>query len=101
MGNILQFPKRNKGRVRRSTGHLAWGGYTLLQHDCDRTNLVRFNRREVDEVSNGQIALFLATAMFIHAPRETRDAIRRTVQIRATVEGRIEAQALLRIIGDA
>lgn len=81
MAQILQFPQRNKGRVRKSESHGAGGFIALVQMDCDTSKVVRFDQRKVERVSDGTIVMFLALAMFEQADEEMRKAVVRRTEV--------------------
>jgi hypothetical protein len=67
MATILQFPQRNKGRVRKSTGPRSEGALAMHQFDAHPENVVRFDA-DTAETSAAELALFLCEAILRKTP---------------------------------
>lgn len=72
---ILQFPQRNKGRVRKSTGARAEGMFAMHMHNATADNIEIFNtHREIDGFD--YLAYTLSTIIGA-LPPEARQQIKR------------------------
>jgi hypothetical protein len=70
-------------------------------HDVDRSNVERYDQREVERVDHGSIALMLATALYASASREQRSKIKDATKCWAygrSAKNRADAAALLNLI---
>ncbi len=72
---ILQFPQRNKGRVRKSTGARAEGMHAMNMHDATAENIEIFNtHREIDGI---EYLAYTLSAIINVLPPEGRQQIKR------------------------
>lgn len=94
---LLQFPQRNKGRVRKSGSLQAMGEYSLRACEREPANVERLDdRREVD-TDQGQLALLLAATVFSALPKTKKATLRRTLDEISQLDPR--AREILHIIG--
>lgn len=106
MSDVLLFPPRNKGRIRKSRSPEAMGrcSISLLERDGDSipSNVadVRTGKAE-PHIDDGSLALRLAIAVFATLEADKKNEIRRVVRSFARHEdGRVgdESRALYRLL---
>lgn len=101
---VIPFPQRNKGRVRRSQGVGAWGIDSMRNFGIDdrrHPKVVRIDQHELDDVSNEDLAIFLATALFVSLDDDAKRKVRIQTEL-ATISlrgaKRTTAKALFQLI---
>jgi hypothetical protein len=102
MGNILQFPQRNKGRIRKSTGPWSEGAFAMFRLDKHPANVELFEKAAADEcVGTADLALYLAALALQYSP-ELRETVTRRVLIDRSLgksrSGRLRAVAAAEIL---
>jgi len=84
--NVLQFPQRNKGRVRKSKGPQAEGVLAMAQFATYPDNVEHFDRDRFDEVSALDLVAFGFNALYRELPIETRIEVKRSAMISAALD---------------
>lgn len=96
MGDILQFPQRNKGRVRKSQSLETMGECALNRVQTRPANIeVLADHRECD-ADHGHLALMLAATIFATLPAQRKNRLANT--LRGIAIGDQRARQLLRIL---
>lgn len=83
--NILQFPVRNKGRVRKSKGAQAEGVGAMLQFGIYPPNVAHFEQESFDDIEIEELLAYAFDAMRASLPAETNQRIVRTCLIDAAL----------------
>jgi hypothetical protein len=104
--NLVAFPSRNKGRVRKSTSLDAMGRCSLARLDRDREdippNVVDIREGQpAPELDSGSAALRLALAIFVTLGPDKKETIRDAMRFHARHtdgEAGDDARALLPIL---
>ena len=77
MGTILQFPTRNKGRVRKSTGWAAEGLLAIHQTGKPRPdNCEIFNAHREQEIDRSDFLAYLLETMLNKMPSDFKQGVR-------------------------
>lgn len=87
--DILSFPTRNKGRVRKSKGAQAEGVCAMLQFGGAGDNVVHFDRGsvlEADAFRRVEILSYAFTKLLNKLPQETQSELSRSFMIDAVFE---------------
>lgn len=76
MTNIVQFPPRNKGRVRKSTSANAEGMLAIHQFEAGGQNVEIFNERREEAFDRTDFMAYFLQTIFNSLPADTRQAVR-------------------------
>ena len=101
MATILQFPQRNKGRIRKSTGAHAEGVFSMTQFESCPDNVTHFRRAEFDDVSILELIAYKLDSMFVALDADTRKAIRRHAMIDAALGNTPQRQLIGAVLSNA
>lgn len=100
MQTILQFPARNKGRVRKSQGFMAMGECAMKMAELpaipDNVERLVEARADAADYSTGDLGLFIATA--VYAVLDERQKASLTGQLKSMATSDPRAVAVLRIL---
>lgn len=72
MSNILQFPQRNKGRVRKSESFATMGECAINHLGADETNVERLSVHRAESVSDTEVSQLLSAVLSAVCPRRRR-----------------------------
>ncbi|MDP4540142.1 hypothetical protein Q9K01_10935 [Qipengyuania sp. DY56-A-20] len=83
---ILQFPTRNKGRIRKSTGANSEGLFSMHQFKVEAGGSIEvFNLYREDEVSRDEFVAYFFQQVFNNLPKEAREAVRKSASCDAAL----------------
>jgi hypothetical protein len=85
MGNILPFPQRNKGRIRKSTGAFSEGLFSIHQCGGSGENVEVFNAHRSDEVTDSEVIGYFVRTVANILPPELRQKIKRRAMCDSTL----------------
>lgn len=98
MTNIVQFPRKNKGRIRKSTGSHADGIFAMMQFESYPKNVEHFQRNELAEVDANTLLALAFDILLRQLSIETRKNVKHSAMVEAalgeTPRKRIVAAAL-------
>lgn len=102
--NVLTFPERNKGRVRK-TRSMEAGGELILnimarQGESEPDNVSRIRPMPEPAVVERSPALLLAVAVWASVPADRQDDVRRQIRYVASAQHCPHALALLPLLGE-
>jgi hypothetical protein len=83
MSNIVQFPQRNKGRIRKSTGPRSEGISAMVQFGARPKNVEHIRRSEFGCVDVTHLIAFALDTIIMKLPKETRQEVLRSALIKA------------------
>ena len=83
--NIIAFPVRNKGRVRKSNGARAEGAFAMMQFEAYPSNVAHIEQERFAEVELVELLAYAFDAMRASLPPETRQQILRKCLIDAAL----------------
>lgn len=85
--NILQFPTRNKGRIRKSTGLGSEGLFAIHQGGGGGENVEVFNAHRSGEVTDIEVIGYFVRTVANSLPPELRQKVKRRAMCDATLGG--------------
>ncbi|WP_226662927.1 hypothetical protein [Alteriqipengyuania lutimaris] len=81
--NVIAFPARNKGRVRKSKGFCSEGIHSMIQFSVYPCNVIHYDQEEIDGIHTLELLAYAFDTLRATLPRETNDALFRHALIDA------------------
>lgn len=82
---ILQFPQRNKGRVRRTNSARAEGLWAMHQYNTTADNIEIFNDHRISEAGAVETLGYAVNAILNTLPRDITEKIKRRARAGAVL----------------
>ena len=83
MGEVVQFPTRNRGRVRKSTGAWAEGIHAMIQFDSRPDNVHHVHESRFDSLARLEMLACGFNLLVQALPCEIQESLWRRVMIEA------------------
>ena len=103
--NVLTFPLRNKGRVRKAQSMNACGEMVLnsmaVRGEGEPDNVVRLHPLPEPAAVERSAALLLAVSVWATVPQDRREDVRRQIRFIASAQRCPHALARIDLLGEA